>query len=197
MKYEFPEACPILKKDYTHKIRLFGAFVLDSFGAEGTGRYIDLYLKSHGKYFIIKTDVLRRYGTPDSLKIRAISYDEFGYSRLCTNVIKTEDNGVVSFPELRYFSFKNSPEIIFDIVEFEDDRKIILSSNIANFSLIAGTAHSTIDLTKASICTRDELIDLNFSGKEKEDIMEILRDNDKFQKECYLKELGLKEAKAK
>lgn len=189
MTYDFASMCPIFKNDYKHKIKLFGAFVYDTFSTNGMGRYVDLYMKSHETYFVLKTDIVRRPGIDDSLSIRAMSYDEFGYSRLCKNVIKTGDNGAVTFPELKYFSFKRNTEIIFNTIELDDNKKIKLISNITDFSFLCGMAHSSIDLTDTIVCTRDELIDLNFYGKEKDDIMKILIDNDKYQKRCFEKQL--------
>lgn len=183
------EYCELFKKDYIHKIKLLCAFVYNTESKEGSGHFVDLYLTSHNMYYKIKIDIAKfndkTKETEMSVSIRKL--DEFCYFRIPKNIISIDPNEI-TFPELKYQVYESKPDVIINYIDIKNSNNFIIKTNLFTINNTKKVKFVDIDLTKAKETSRNELVNKLFTGKEKEKIMEIFIDNDKYQEKCYKRE---------
>lgn len=183
------EYCELFKTNYIHKVYLLGAFVYKTKSNKGTGQFIDFYLKSHGAYYKIKTDIAKYNDKlkENEMKVSVTKLNEFGYFRMPKNVISLNNNEI-TFPELTYQVYNNKPEIIFETIDIRSPNEFIINTNLFSITKIKNNEYVDIDLSKAKEVSRDEFVNILFKNKEKEEIMKIFIDNDKYQEKCFYRE---------
>ena len=179
--------CELFDTNYKFKIKLLCISEYTNESKDGTGKFHDIYIKSHNKYYKIRCD-FALFKNKDPISVIEIEdFKDVAYLRFYKNLISIEGD-IVNYPEINYFVPNNNNQIELAYSYYKNSNDFLIKTNFFNFSNTGHSVSVFIDNEKMSLTSRDDMLKKILNKDEFDKIKHHIKENDEFQNKCFKEE---------